>query len=48
MAAQTTKQQFVDKREQRDHQLPEPRLVAPALTYNLTASIFEKRQRVHH
>ncbi len=48
MTARTTKQQFVDKREQRDHQLAEPKLIGPALTYNLTASLFEKRPGVHH
>lgn len=34
---QTTRTQFVEKREGRDHQLPPPKLIKPALEFNLTA-----------
>jgi glyoxylase-like metal-dependent hydrolase (beta-lactamase superfamily II) len=35
---ETTCEQFVDHREQRDHQLPPPKLIKPALEFNLTAT----------
>lgn len=39
MKGSTTKRQFVERREQRDEQLAEPKLMRPALTYNLTAEL---------
>ncbi|USD43597.1 MBL fold metallo-hydrolase [Vibrio sp. SCSIO 43135] len=33
----TSKADFVEKRESRDHQLAQPKLISPALRYNLTA-----------